>query len=131
MERRSELMAWLRRRFRVFGGVAGAVSHADLGPYAGAPRNPSLRIGDEKAYSTVRYTTRHIAYTTIGAGEDDCRRCGRPLVDLHRLEFVRDGTRVPVGAVRTCRACRTNAWLLRSRMPAASRARDTARKHVV
>ncbi|MGI5184988.1 hypothetical protein ACQEVZ_52925 [Dactylosporangium sp. CA-152071] len=131
VERRSAFMAWLRRRFRVLGGVAGAVSYAETGPYAGAPRDPDLRIGDEKSYSTVRYTTQHVAYTTIGAGEGDCRRCGRPLVDLHRLEYVRGDTRVPVGAVRTCRGCQTDSWLLRSRMPAVSRARDTARKHVV
>ncbi|MET7421557.1 hypothetical protein [Dactylosporangium sp. NPDC005555] len=130
-ERRSDLMAWLRRRFRIFGGVAGAVSHADTGPYAGAPRNPTLRVGDEKAYSTVRYTTQHIAYTTVGTDEGDCRRCGQPLADLHRLEYVRGDTGVPVGAVRACRHCHTDSWLLRSRMPAVSRARDTARKHVV
>ncbi|WP_327011119.1 hypothetical protein OHA72_29900 [Dactylosporangium sp. NBC_01737] len=130
-ERRSEFMAWLRRRFRIFGGVAGAVSHADTGPYAGAPRDPDLRVGDEKAYSTVRYTTQEVAYTAIGTDPDECRRCRRPLVELHRLEYVRGATRVPVGAVRTCRGCQADSWLLRSRMPAVSRARDTARKHVI
>ncbi len=123
-------MAWLRRRFRIFGGVADAFSHADTGPYAGAPRNPDLRIGDERSYSTVRYSTQQIAYTTIGTDADECPRCGRPLVERHRLEYVRGDTRVPVGAVRTCRGCQTDSWLLRSRMPAVSRARDTARKHV-
>lgn len=50
---RSGFMQWLRRRFKRLGGVAGAVSYADTGPYAGAPRNPELRVGDEKTYSTV------------------------------------------------------------------------------
>ncbi|MEV4508462.1 hypothetical protein AB0K00_05845, partial [Dactylosporangium sp. NPDC049525] len=121
IERRSEFMAWLRRRFRIFGGVAGAVSHADMGPYAGAPRDPDLRVGDEKSYSTVRYTTQEVAYTAIGADPDECPRCRRPLVERHRLEYVRGDTRVPVGAVRTCRGCQTDSWLLRSRMPAVSR----------
>ncbi|MBL7261920.1 hypothetical protein [Paractinoplanes lichenicola] len=51
----SGFMGWLRRRFRLLGGVAGAVSYADTGPYAGAPRNPELRVGDEKGYSTIEY----------------------------------------------------------------------------
>ncbi|WP_127504393.1 hypothetical protein [Actinoplanes solisilvae] len=49
----SGFIQWLRRRFKRLGGVAGAVSYADTGPYAGAPRNPELRVGDEKTYSTV------------------------------------------------------------------------------
>ena len=129
-ERRSGFMVWLRRRFRILGRIANAFSHADTGPYAGAPRDPDLRVGDEKSYSTVRYSTQHVAYTTIGTDADDCASCGRPLVELHRLEYVRGDTRVPVGAVRTCHGCQSDSWLLRSRMPAVSRARDTARKHV-
>jgi hypothetical protein len=88
-------------------------------------------VGDEKAYSTVRYTTQNVAYTAIGTDAGQCRRCGRALVELHRLEYVRGDTRVPDGAVRTCRGCQSDSWLLRSRMPAVSRARDTARKHVI
>ncbi|GIE95317.1 hypothetical protein Ari01nite_27820 [Paractinoplanes rishiriensis] len=44
------LLRWLR-------ALGGAFSHADLGPFAGAPRNPDLRIGDEKSYSTIHYAT--------------------------------------------------------------------------
>lgn len=50
-------MAWLRR-CKLFGGVGDAFSHADTGPYAGAPRNPNLSPDDgSRAYSVVRYTT--------------------------------------------------------------------------
>jgi hypothetical protein len=131
-ERRSSFMGWLRRRFSILGGVAGAVSHADTGPYAGAPRNPQLRVGDEKTYSTVRYTTNQVAYATISANPDECPRCGQPLIEKHELEYTQsDNTRVPVGAVRTCRDCQADSWLLQSRMPTIARARDAARKNVV
>ncbi|MBM2622408.1 hypothetical protein JIG36_43590 [Actinoplanes sp. LDG1-06] len=63
-------MRWLRRRFRALGGVADAVSHADTGPYAGAPRNPELRVGDEKSYSTVIYTADR-ATTQAGSWLDE------------------------------------------------------------
>ncbi|MEV4757708.1 hypothetical protein AB0J86_21700 [Micromonospora sp. NPDC049559] len=131
-ERRSGLMGWLRRRFRLLGGVAGAVSHADTGPYAGAPRNPRLGTGDEKTYSTVRYSTNQVTNSRTVADSDKCRRCGEPLVERHQLEYAQDGrSAVPVGAVRVCRGCQADSWLLRSRMPGASRARDVARKNVV
>ncbi len=78
-------MGWLRRRFRVLGGVAGAVSHADTGPFAGAPRNPRLRVDDRKAYSTVNYTTNQVAYTTTSTNPDECARCGRPVVEQQRF----------------------------------------------
>jgi hypothetical protein len=56
-------MGRLRRRLRFLGGIANAVSHGDAGPYAGAPRDPDLRVGDEKSWSTVRYTShRGVAY---------------------------------------------------------------------
>lgn len=130
--RSSQLMAWFRRRFGVLGGIAGAVSHADTGPYGGAPRDPRLRVDDGRAYSAVRYATDHVAYTTTSTNADDCPRCGRPLAEAHRIEQV-EGERPAqqVGAVRACRHCQPDSWLLRSRMPAASRSRAAARRHVV
>ena len=56
----SNVMGWFRRRLRFLGGVANAVSHAETGPYAGAPRDPELRIGDEKSYSTIEHQTTHV-----------------------------------------------------------------------
>jgi hypothetical protein len=50
-------LSWLRTHLKPLSALAGAVSHADLGPYAGAPRNPDLRIGDEKSYSVVHHIT--------------------------------------------------------------------------
>ena len=131
-ERRSGLMAWLRRRFRIMGPVAGAFSHAETGPYAGAPRDPNLRVDDEKTYSAVRYTTNQVAYITTTTNPGECHRCGQPLVEKHEIEYVRDeDTHVPIGAVRTCRGCQADSWMLRSQMPATARARRTARRNVV
>ena len=130
--RRSGFMGWLRRRFRVMGGVAGAISHAETGPYAGAPRNPELRTDDKKAYSTVHYATNRVSYTTTSTNPDECARCGRPLVEKHEIEYVQgDSTRASVGKVRTCRSCQADSWLLHSRMPAVKKARDAARKTVL
>jgi hypothetical protein len=130
---RSNIMGWLRRRFRVFGVIGGAVSYSETGPYTGVPRNPRLRADDgSKAYSTVRYTTDQIAYTTTSTNADQCPRCGQPLADRHVLENVHgEDTRTQVGAVRTCPDCRTNSWLLHSRMPTVTQARDTARRNVL
>ncbi|MEU7908773.1 hypothetical protein [Actinoplanes sp. NPDC049118] len=77
-ERRSTFMSRLRRRFRFLGGVADAVSHAEMGPYAGAPRNPELRVGDEKSYSTVRYTTHQVAVSA--ADEEQWLRSPMPAI---------------------------------------------------
>ncbi|AGZ41825.1 hypothetical protein [Actinoplanes friuliensis] len=64
----STFMRRLRHRFRFLGGGMGsAVSHADMGPYAGAPRDPELRIGDEKSYSTIMPTHQ----VTVVATADD------------------------------------------------------------
>lgn len=131
-ERRSRFMGWLRRHFRAFGGIAGAVSHADTGPYAGAPRDPSLRLDDEREYSTVRYATGQVTYTTTRSNPAACPRCGQRLVESHEIEYASgDDTVASIGSVRTCRGCEADSWRLRSEMPAASRARDSASKHVV
>jgi hypothetical protein len=129
---RSNLMAWLRRRFGALRGVGEAVSDAETGPYAGAPRNPRLRLEDDPGYATVRYATDRMAYTTTTTTADVCERCGRPLVEEHEIEYVRgEGGHLPVGAVRACRACQAGSWLRESRMPTVSRARDAARRNVV
>ncbi|GIJ52255.1 hypothetical protein Val02_91410 [Virgisporangium aliadipatigenens] len=132
-ERRSGFMAWLRRRFRFLGGVSSAVSHADTGPYAGAPRDPSLRVDDEKTYSTVRYTTEHVAYTTTASGSasGECPTCGAPTADEHGIDYVAGTDRRRLGAVSSCPRCAASSWLARSRMPAAGRARRASRKTVL
>lgn len=132
-ERRSGAMSWFRRRFGFMHGIAGAVSHADTGPYAGAPRNPDLRVDDEKTYSTISYATnQQVTYTSTGTGEQQCPECGRPLAEDHEIVYVeKDDSRVPVGAVKTCRGCHPDSWLRRSQMPTASQARIRSRKNVV
>jgi hypothetical protein len=118
------ILAWFRR-------FADAVSHAETGPYSGAPRNPTLNI-DDRTYSTVRYTTNRVAYTATSTSADRCSRCGQPLAETHELDRVQDeDARLPLGAVRACRGCDPNSWLHDSRMPRAKRARDQARKYVV
>lgn len=124
------LLSWMRRRFRVLGGVAGAVSYADTGPYRGAPRNPDLRIGDEQAYSTVRYTTTEVACTAAEVVDADCRRCGRPLAESHELQ-MRGESGARAAVVRVCRQCEPASWLLQSQMSAAARARARGRRNVV
>jgi len=112
--------------------LANAVSHAETGPFAGAPRNPDLRVGEEDTYSAVRYSTDRYAYTTTSAHPDECARCGSPLVESHEIEQVQgDDSRMPVGAVKTCRSCQADSWMLHSRMPAATRARKASKKTVV
>ena len=131
-ERRSNLMAWLRRRFPTLGRVAGAVSLADTGPYAGAPRDPQLRVDNEKTFSTIRQATGKVAYTSTSVAAGRCPDCGQPLVDTHELTHVRDdSTPVSVGSASTCQHCQPDSWLLRSAMPTTSRARDAARRNVV
>jgi predicted RNA-binding Zn-ribbon protein involved in translation (DUF1610 family) len=129
-ERRSGFMSWLRRRFRIFGGVAGAVSYADTGPYAGAPRDPNLRVDDERQYSTVRYTTNHIAHIATSTTEHACPKCGSPIAETHEIQHRQgDDIRLRMGAVSACRVCEPNSWLLQSQMTAASRTRDARRKN--
>lgn len=131
-EHRSELMSRIRRRMPGLGVVSGAIANAETGPYAGAPRNPRLRVDDGKGYAVVRYSADRIAYTTTSTSVETCRRCGRPLAEQHEIEYVpAGGDAVPLGAVHTCRGCQADSWLLRSRMPTVNRARDTARRHVV
>src|SRR5204863_2807093 len=84
---RSDVLGRLRRRFRALSGLAGAVSEAEMGPYGGAPRRPRLRIGG-RAYAYVRYTTQHIAYTSIRVDPDRCRRCGQELVEAYRIGYA-------------------------------------------
>jgi hypothetical protein len=121
----------LRRRVRMLGGLAEAMSNAELGPLAGAPRRPRLKIGG-KTYAMVRYTTHHIAYTTIHVDPGLCRRCGQQLVEVHRIVYARgEDARTTVGTVRTCRRCQGDSWMSLSRMPSVTRARRVARKIVL
>jgi hypothetical protein len=127
---RSDSFARLRKRFRMAGGLANAMSNAELGPFGGAPRNPQLKIGGRK-YSTIRYATHYLAYTTIHLFQQRCPRCGAE-VEAHRVIFVREnGSRTVVGTLRMCRGCQANSWLFHSRMPATVRARTWARKVVL
>jgi hypothetical protein len=127
------MMDWIRRRtrgsaenrlrlrsrtFRFFGGVASAVSYADLGPYAGAPRKPKLKNLDE----TVSQAVHQVAQITVATEAVRCSQCGQGTVETHET---------PAGPVRACRTCQADSWLLRSRMPSAVRARAAARKYTV
>jgi hypothetical protein len=47
-----------------------------------------VRVDDEKTYSTVRYSTNQVAYTTTSTGRDECRRCGQPLIEADRKNVV-------------------------------------------
>jgi hypothetical protein len=121
----------LRRRLRRLGRLADAVSHAELGPLAGAPRNPRLKVGG-RAYALIRYAEHRISHTTITIHLDRCRRCGHRLVERHMMTCVgEDGVRVVVGTVRTCRSCQADSWMFYSRMPSVIRARRVARKVVL
>ncbi|MEN3307590.1 MAG: hypothetical protein V7603_3792 [Micromonosporaceae bacterium] len=121
----------LRRRFQRFGRLADAVSHAELGPFAGAPRNPKLKVGG-KAYAVVRYAEHRISHTTVTVDLDRCRRCGHRLAERHTMTSIReDGVRIVVGAVRTCRRCQADSWMFYSRMPSVTRARKVAGRVVL
>jgi hypothetical protein len=111
-----------RRRSR----WAEAISNAELGPFAGAPRRPQLKITD-RGYSHVRYAERHFSYTTIQIDLLECRICGHRLLEQHRLMMrSADGSEYSVGHVRKCRNCHKESWLFTSHMPAtlAARRRD-------
>ena len=130
-EHRSNAMRRFRRRFAALGGVGGAVSEAETGPFAGAPRRPRLRTGG-KTYAYVRYTTEWIAYTSIRVDPDRCRWCGRRMAEAYRIgNTVGDDEPVPVGTVWMCRSCQADSWSFRSRMPATIRARERDRKVVL
>jgi hypothetical protein len=60
----SDSFARLRRRIRRFGVLGDSISHAELGPFGGAPRRPRLKVGG-RTYSFVRYVESHVAYTTV------------------------------------------------------------------
>jgi hypothetical protein len=117
---------------RLFRWVASAVSRADTGPFSGAPRDPNLRVGDEDAYSTVRYSTDRYSYTSTSTHPDECARCGSPLVESHDIEQVQgDDSRQAVGRVRICHSCQADSWMLHSRMPTAAKARRASRKTII
>ena len=111
-----------RRRSR----LVNAISNAELGPFGGAPRRPTLKLTD-KDYSHVRYAERHFAYTSIQVDLLECRGCGYLLLEQHRLLLrAADGTGRLVGHVRKCRRCHKESWLFTSHMPntVAARRRD-------
>jgi hypothetical protein len=111
--------------------VADAVSHAELGPFGGAPRNPQLRVSTSR-YSVVRHVVAVYAYTSIQIMLEYCRDCGRPMQEAHHAVTVRsDGVRLTLGAVRRCRGCAADSWLFRSHMPSVERARRQAAKTVL
>jgi hypothetical protein len=126
----SDTFQRLRRRARLLGGLAEAMSNADLGPFGGAPRRPQLKVGG-RTYSVVRYVQHHYAYTVIQVDLVRCDRCGRELAERHDIRYVREGALTSIGAVRMCRGCQADGWLFHSRMPAAARARAIGRKVVL
>jgi RNase P subunit RPR2 len=121
----------IRRRLRGMSRLADAISHAELGPFAGAPRNPKLKIGG-RAYAVVRYAANRISHTVVRIDPDVCRRCDRPLVESATVTTIdENGYRTPVGTVRTCRWCQADSWMFHSRMPSVARARRVARRIVL
>jgi hypothetical protein len=116
-----------RRRSR----LADAISHAELGPFGGAPRRPQLKLTD-RGYSHVRYAERHFAYTAIQIDLLECRVCGHRLLEQHRLVMrAQDGSERMVGRVRKCRRCHKESWLFTSHMPAVLAARRRGAKVVL
>jgi len=128
---RSQAMTRFRRRFSRVLTVGDAVSNAELGPFAGAPRNPPLRVATSR-YSVIRHVVAVYAYTSIKVMLEYCSGCGRPVQEAHHAMTVRsDGERVYLGAVRKCRSCAGDSWLFRSRMPSVAKARLLAEKVVL
>jgi hypothetical protein len=128
---RSQTMTRFRRRFSRVLTVGNAVSNAELGPFAGAPRNPPLRVATSR-YSVIRHVVALYAHTSIGVMLEYCRVCGRPAQEAHHAIMVRsDGARVYLGAVRKCRSCAGDSWLFHSRMPSVVKARREAAKIVL
>ncbi|NUR69243.1 MAG: hypothetical protein HOU81_00225 [Hamadaea sp.] len=124
-------MANVRRRFSRILIAGDAVSNAELGPFGGAPRNPSLRTAPAR-YAVIRHVVAVYAYTSIRLMLEYCQRCGRPMQEAHHVATVRaDGVRLSLGAVRACRSCDTESWLFRSHMPAVAKARRAAAKTVL
>lgn len=118
----SDTFARVRRIFHPFARTGDAISHSALGGIlGGAARNPELNVRGIVA-AQVRYAEQQYAYTTTQVDLDVCRRCGNTLEERHRLLLVDcDGGRRSVGAVRACRGCDTESWLLKSHMPSAHR----------
>jgi hypothetical protein len=123
---------WLRTRRTTFfrrhrSRLGRAFADAQLGPYAGAPRYPTLKLQD-KVYSHVRYALRGYSYTSVQVELIGCPRCGYQLLEEHSLVLHRaDGAAVTLGRVRMCRRCHREAWLFTSHMPSilAARKRDS------
>ncbi|MEV0272381.1 hypothetical protein AB0H43_26695 [Hamadaea sp. NPDC050747] len=127
----SRTMANVRRRFSRILIAGNAVSNAELGPFGGAPRNPSLRPAPSR-YAVIRHVVAVYAYTSIRLMLEYCQRCGRPMQEAHHVATVRaDGVRLSLGAVRSCRTCDSDSWLFRSHMPATHEARRQADKTVL
>jgi len=116
-----------RRRSR----LAGAISLAELGPFGGAPRRPTLKLTD-KDYSHVRYAERYFSYTTIQIDLLECRICGNRLLEQHRLLLRgENGSHRALGRVRKCRRCDKESWLFTSHMPTVLAARRRQTKVVL
>jgi hypothetical protein len=130
-DHRSQTMARVRRRFSRVRTAGEAVSNAELGPFAGAPRNPPLRVATSR-YSVIRHVVAVYAYTSIRVMLEYCPGCGRPAQEAHHAMMVRsDGSRINVGAVRKCRSCAGDSWLFQSRMPSVAKARLQSAKVVL
>ncbi len=128
---RSNRMARLPNVFGGWSKLADAISHAELGPFGGAPRKPKLK-NENKDYSVVRPAERLYSHTTVATVDPQrCRRCGEPAETYGVTRVDADGERVTAGVVRQCPHCGADSWMLYSRMPKAVRARRRARKIVL
>jgi hypothetical protein len=137
----SDTFGGLRRglaRVGLGGTLGEAVSMADTGPFAGAPRNPKLKP-ESKDYSTVRPAEQRYGHTVVQVDRGPCRRCGAEPAAAERVTCVReDGGRVVVGTVRLCQACGGRPGrpgpagsATGLAMPATRRARERARRVVL
>jgi hypothetical protein len=108
-----------------------ALADANLGPYRGAPRKPALRLSD-KEYSFIRIAPHEYTHTAIQVDLHHCQRCGRLMLEEHRLVYriAGSGERT-LGLMRGCRHCEKDGWLFRSGMPSAIAGRERDRTSVL
>jgi hypothetical protein len=133
LDHRSDIFARLIRRYG--GGMAGVVgdaaSNAGLSFLGGAPRNPNLRPGAGREYSTVRYAEQEYAYTVVTIDSRYCAGCGRYTLERHTLGLRAPGQQdEKVGHVEVCATCNREHWMFRSQMPSNRARREMLARYV-
>jgi hypothetical protein len=115
-----------RRRAR----LGRALADAELGPFAGAPRDPRLKL-ESKGYTHIRYALREYSYTTIQIDLLECRVCGGRAGAAPDGAAPRRRLHADARSLRRCRRCDRESWLFTSHMPAAAAGRGRDRKVVL